>query len=582
MSIEKTIPNDAPASDLVTYTILNNGNKLKPEYNILGISVNKEVGKIPFARLSLSDGSVTDEDFEISNTADFLPGNEIEIQLGYNSEDKTVFKGIIVKHGVKVKTGKPSQLVLDCRDEAVRMTIGRKSNLFYESTDGEIIEELIGEYGLEMDVKPTEVSHAEMVQFNVTDWDFIMTRAEANGFLVIVDDGKVVLTDVDTSAEPKLGLLHGATMIEFEGEIDSRNQFSTIKSYSWDPTSQSVLEMEGASPGLTKPGNLNGELSEVIGLESLDLIHAGQVKDAEMTAWANGCFLRSDLSAVRGKVKHQGYSEVRPGDMIELGGVGDRFNGNAFVSGIGHTVSGGNWITEIQFGLDPDCFVKKTDVTAPDASGLLPPIKGLHVGTVTQVADDPDGEERILVKVPMINSEEDGIWARITHTDAGSGRGLTFWPEIDDEVIIGFLNEDPRNPIVLGMLHSSSMPSAIPPSEENAEKGIITKSEMKVVINDESKSLELSTPAGNIINLSEESEGILVEDQNGNKIEMTADGVTIESAADLKLVAAGDILLEGTNIEEAASAEWKCEGGSGAEFASGAIAVIKGSMVQIN
>ncbi|MEO9871525.1 type VI secretion system tip protein VgrG [Ekhidna sp.] len=581
MSISRTLPIETP-TDLITYTILIEGEKIKPEHNVIGIFTSKSVGKIPTARLILDDGSIPEEDFELSSTDTFLPGKKIEIQVGYNSEDQPLFKGVIVKHGVRVKNGKSSQLVLDCKDEAVKMTIGRKNNLFYESKDSEIIEEIIGTYGLTSEIEPTTVSHTEMVQYNVSDWDFVMLRADANGYLVMVNDGNVVLSKPDTSTEPKLGLLYGETIKEFEGEIDARNQFGAIKSYSWDAASQSVLEMEGTSPGLTKPGNLNGELSEVMGLESLNLFHGGQIADAEMTAWANGHFLRSDLSPVRGKVMHEGFSDIEVGDMIELGGLGDRFNGKAFVSGVSHTVSEGDWNTELQFGLDPDCFTQKVDVSAPAASGIIPPIKGLHIGIVTQLSGDPDGEERILVKVPLINDQEDGIWARMTHPDAGNNRGLTFWPEVGDEVILGFLNDDPRNPIILGSLYSSSAPPAIAASDENPEKGIITKSEMKIVINDESKSLEISTPSGNLLSLSEETKGVLIEDQNGNKIEMTADGVTIESAADLKLVAAGDLLMEGTNIEGAASAEWKCEGGSGAEFASGAIAVIKGSMVQIN
>ena len=44
------------------------------------------------------------------------------------------------------------------------------------------------------------------------------------------------------------------------------------------------------------------------------------------------------------------------------------------------------------------------------------------------------------------------IWARMIFEDAGNNRGKIFWPEKDDEVIIGFLNSDPRNPIVLGSL----------------------------------------------------------------------------------------------------------------------------------
>jgi len=56
----------------------------------------------------------------------------------------------------------------------------------------------------------------------------------------------------------------------------------------------------------------------------------------------------------------------------------------------------------------------------------------------------------------MISTSDDGIWARISTLDAGKQRGTFFRPEIGDEVIVGFLNDDPRYPVVLGMVNSSA------------------------------------------------------------------------------------------------------------------------------
>ncbi|TEB40308.1 Rhs element Vgr protein, partial [Flavobacterium circumlabens] len=93
-----------------------------------------------------------------------------------------------------------------------------------------------------------------------------------------------------------------------------------------------------------------------------------------------------------------------------------------------------------------------------------------------------------------INNEEQGIWCRVASPDAGENRGFFFRPEIEDEVIIGFINEDPNNAIVLGMLHSSGKPAPITAADANHQKGIVTRSEMKVVFDDEKKSIGIETP----------------------------------------------------------------------------------------
>ena len=109
-----------------------------------------------------------------------IPGKEVEITAGYHSDEATIFKGIIIKHNLRIRP-KSNQLIIECRDEAVKLTVGRKSKYFYDSADSDIFEEIIGTYGLGNDVEATTHTHTELVQYNASDWDFIMSRAQANG-----------------------------------------------------------------------------------------------------------------------------------------------------------------------------------------------------------------------------------------------------------------------------------------------------------------------------------------------------------------------------------------------------------------
>src|SRR5690606_39181702 len=205
-----------------------------------------------------------------------------------------------------------------------------------------------------------------------------------------------------------------------------------------------------------------------------------------------------------------------------------------------------------------------------------------QIGLVIQLQDDPDGEDRILVKLPMVSNEESGIWARIACLDAGNNRGSVFRPEIGDEVVLGFLNNDPRDPIILGGLNSSSMPSPIPGADDNHEKGFVSRSEMKLIFNDDKKSLLLETPAGKRILLDENGGLLKLEDGNGNRILMNGDGITIESKKKIILKTVDDVEIEGKNITNTAQASFKADGTAGIELTSTAIAKLKGSLVQIN
>lgn len=582
MSTQRNIPTPA-SDDLITFTVKVNGQAINIAYQVMSIMVSKEVNKIPTAKILLLDGDVSKEDFEISNTEDFIPGNEIEIFAGYHSEESVIFKGIIIKHGLKIKEGKPSVLDIECKDLATAMTIGRNNNCFYESSDSEIIEEILGNYSLEKDVEATEVTHKELVQYYATDWDFMLCRADVNGKLVFVDDGKISVNKPDMSQDSVLSLIYGATILEFEAEMDARDQFSAVNSYSWDSSTQEIVESESEEPDVPVYGNINSkDLADVIGKENINMQHSGQITDVELKAWANSQLLKSRLAKIRGRIKFQGFADIKPGNIIDLEGLGERFNGSAFVSAVSHNISEGNWITNAQIGLSKEWFSSKSEIISPPASGLLPAVSGLQIGIVTQLQDDPDGEDRILVKMPVIDNEQDGIWARVASPDAGDSRGVFFRPEIGDEVVLGFLNDEPRNPIVLGGLNSSAKPAPLTASDDNHEKGIISRDELKVLFNDDLKSIEISTPNGNKLILSEDEGSIIIEDENSNIIEMCSDGINIESSGDLNIKATGDINIEGNNISQKANVQYKAEGSAGAEFSTDAVAIVKGSLVQIN
>ncbi len=568
--------------DLATFKVLTEGQELSNIYQVKSITVHKEVNRIPMAKIVLIDGETSERDFALSNEDLLIPGKSIEITAGYHSDEETIFKGIIIKHNLKIRS-LVSHLIIECKDEAVKMTVGKNSSYFYESKDSEIFEELLGKYSLDKDVEATNYAHPELVQYNASDWDFMVARAQANGKLCFVDDGKVTIAKPDVGQSEIETITYGGSMLDFDAEIDARHQVKKVSSYGWNHADQELLEIDGSDPSVSLNGNIStSDLNAIIGLETMELRHGGAITDTELQDWADGTWLFQQLAKIRGRVKFQGIATVKPNTILKLEGVGDRFNGNAYITGVSHTISEGNWTVNAQFGLNPEWFSETFDISAPSASGLLPAIAGLQVGVVSQLEEDPDGEERILVQIPIINHEEQGIWCRIASLDAGENRGAFFRPEIGDEVIIGFINEDPNDAVVLGMLHSSAKPAPFTASDDNHEKGFVTRSEMKVVFDDDKKSINISTPAGKIISLDEDAGTIVIEDDNSNVITIDSNGISMESAGDIAIKASGDVTIEGTNVGITANAEFKAEGSAGAEVSTSAIAVLKGSLVQIN
>lgn len=596
MADNEQIPVDGPA-DVKTIKIFLDEKEMNANYQLDSILIHKEVNRIPFARITLLDGTVADMKFEASDSGDFNPGKAIKIQAGYNGKDKTLFKGVIVKQGVRLGKGKKSILKIEAKDEYAGLCIGRKSAYFYKSLDSEIIDDILKEhkkaykasvprkYTLKNEIEKTGLKHEEMVQYYASDWDFIVTRAEKNGMLVMLSDGVFKVAKPNMSTNPKVTLVYGATIFEFESDLDAISQYKSVESTSWSISDQKTEMLDSKEPDLGKQGELSGEdLSKVLGSDVFGIQHVGNVINKELQQWADAKMLKTRLAKLRGRVKVQGFPGVNPGDVIELKGIGNHYNGKVFTSAVRHIISNKTWEMDIQFGLKENWFSEHIDIVDSPASGLVPAINGLHIGVVTQIEKDPDSEFRMLVRAPMISETEEGIWARVAQLDAGKKRGTYFRPEIGDEVVLGFLNCDPRDPIVLGALHSSKNPSPIDPKDDNDEKGIVTRSGMKLLFDDKNKIIHLQTSDDkNKVRLDEKKKGIFIEDEHGNKIEMTSKGISLESASDIILKAKdGEIKMTAKTISGKSDGEIKLNGKS-AEISSTGVTTIKGdSAVKIN
>jgi Rhs element Vgr protein len=587
---EILIPNPAKY-DVATYNILVNGQEIDASSQLLSLSIIKEVNRVPVVSIIFRDGDASKQKFEISDRKDFIPGNKIQINIGRDSKNTQAFKGIITRHAVKVQANGHSQLHIECMDECVKMTIGRHSRYFEKVKDNQVFDELITKYKLNSDPETTNLTHKELVQHHISDWDFLILRAEANGMLVIANDGTVKISRPKIQDKEALQVNYGSSILEFESEIDARLQLKEVKASSWDYSNQKLFKADASSVSLSEPGNIQGsDVAVATSPDGYELHHSGHRLEQELQDWVNGTLLRSRLSKIRGHVKFIGFGGIKPGDTIKISGVGERFNGKAFVTAVRQEIGNGVWESHVQFGLDPKQFAfRHTDMNDAPSAGLVGAIQGLQIGIVVQLQNDPDGEHRIRVKIPVIDNDAQGIWTRIASLDAGADRGAFFHPEIGDEVIVGFINDDPNDAIVLGMLHSSNKPAPITARDVNHEKGFTTRSKMHISFNDDTKTIKIDTPKGNSILLDEQGSKIEITDQNKNKITMDTSGMKMESPNNID-IKAGKVLTLGAgtslsvsapSLSVKADADVSVEGAT-AKFSAQGLATISGLPVKIN
>src|SRR5882757_2842102 len=164
--------------DLVSCSVLVEGKEVAKKYQLAGIIVQTEINKIPTATIVILDGEPNKENFEISDSDDFVPGKEIEIKFGYHNENTTVFKGIIITNTHKVNNN-CAELNIECKDETIKMTISKSNRHYTDITDSNIVSRLLNDNKItNTQVENSKPKHEQQVQSNMTDWDYMIGRLD--------------------------------------------------------------------------------------------------------------------------------------------------------------------------------------------------------------------------------------------------------------------------------------------------------------------------------------------------------------------------------------------------------------------
>lgn len=589
---------DSPSKNkdrVLAYSVYVNGNKLKDTFSLVSASVRLALNRIGKATLKFNAGNMDAQTFDESDNALFKPGNPIRLDAGDTDKEDTLFEGSII--GVRILTGKDfrSYMVVECRDCAYPATLGRKNRIFEKKKDSDIIQEVLKDYG-SVDVDATQYQHPTLVQYYCSDWDFALSRADACGLFVCTDGNKIKVKKPEVGGSPVLTVTFGEDLTAFDLELTADEQFTQYEAVSWNPKEQKTVKVSATAPSLNKQGDLQPK--NIATGDSLLFQTDAPTEEKALKQWADGQALKAGLARYQGSISFYGSAKVKPGCLIELKGLGKRFNGNLYVGSVTHTIEDNEWMTEAGAGVPAMNITDEPDVVSPTASGFLPGLQGLHTAVVKKLDGDPQQEYRIQVELPWLDSKSKLLWARLTSLYATNGMSTFFLPEPGDEVLVGFINQDPTHPVVLGSLYGAKHKPPFEFEAKNNTKAIVTREQLRIEFDEEKKVITIATPGKNTLEISDDGKSITLTDQHKNKIKMDSGGINLTSAKDITLKAKGNITLdatmklngtakqdaslEGLNVKVQAKMGATVKGNATAELSASGQTTVKGAMVMIN
>ncbi len=145
------------------------------------------------------------------------------------------------------------------------------------------------------------------------------------------------------------------------------------------------------------------------------------------------------------------------------------------------------------------------------ASRIYEPV----IGIVTD-NKDPDKLVRVKVKFPTLQIEDNAFWAPVSGLGAGKQRGWFFLPEVDDEVVVMFVNGDIARPVIIGAVWNGKDTAPTTNSGKNERCCIVSREGSKITFDDDAGTVTLEDGGGaGKITISKENK-ITIESATGD------------------------------------------------------------------
>ena len=167
----------------------------------------------------------------------------------------------------------------------------------------------------------------------------------------------------------------------------------------------------------------------------------------------------------------------------------------------------------------------------------------VQLAEVTAV-NDPDGLNRVEVQLHDLTGpegQEGTLWARVATPFAGGDRGAFFIPDVGDEVLVTFVNGDPRYPIVIGSLWNGrdAAPETLGGSGDAVDRwSFVGKAGTRIAIVEENQpTIHLETPGGAVAKITDQGGGKMTVNAGGATVKIEPSGVTVETGAKISLSA---------------------------------------------
>jgi uncharacterized protein involved in type VI secretion and phage assembly len=488
-------------------------------------------------------------------------GDPVEISLGgvEASSPTAVFTGEVVACEYEFSS-KAAMICLRAYDKSHRMHRNRRSATYQDMTLSDVVQKVAAANGLTVGkLDSTATVHPHLQQSMESDLDFVQRLAAMENQEFGVAEGKVFLRKRANGGGKVPTCAWRENAISFKPRVTAAQQHDKVKVQSYDPVQKKSILGEATAPGgIPEIARTVREQSAAFGASELLVADKIATTQAEATTLAQSLMDKLASGSFEAEGIMQGDPAVTAGGTLKLKGFGKQFDGDHQLSSVTHVYGHGDFRTRFAIsGRNPRTL---TDVMRPKSERDW--TTGLVIGIVTNI-EDKEKLGRVRVKFAALGDQIESTWARVAAPGAGGGAGMSFLPQVNDEVVVAFEHGDTRRPIVLGALHNTiDKPHASMRGDKDGGSLVvygrkdaeINVQKQLVIAAKEHMTIKVDRGSGGAGDYKLETADKL-EVKAGTTVTLESTGAfTLKSSAGINIESTGPLKLKGATVDIEASA----------------------------
>jgi len=345
------------------------GKQLSPETNgdVLSIKVKMDMDNMNSFDLTIANWDDEAIDFKYSDSNILDMGRQVHIKLGYGDRLVSMIMGQITSMAPKFPQQGPSTVTVSGLDGMFQLKNRRpeegEETKYTNKTDWQIAEIIAARNNLQVKVTQEGETHAEVVQKNQDDAQFLMERAKRIDFdcFLLTDfeseSSKTTLYFIrptdgrDSSRVRCYPLSWGKNLMSFMPTINVSDQVAKVSVRGWDRATKQAIIATANSNDLPQSsgGGISGPQASQQSQQKSDVIvDAPVTSNQEAFELAKSLLLERAYRYITATGQIIGFPDLRPGDNLSLSGLGSRFNGNYYVKKVEHSLDGSGFKTQFE------------------------------------------------------------------------------------------------------------------------------------------------------------------------------------------------------------------------------------------